>query len=391
MAYANVRTSLPLDRYAEIMAIPGWLFNQTLHPAKIMRGVCSGVVKQSGYFSDPNMITGRNEIARAIALAEQRAARFLGFWPFHDKWMCADEIVWPSKIPFARPTLRSSMGYVIEGGVEQWQPVASGVDVVYSDSDGDGVTDWATITVDLDGLIDDACEVAVVPHDYNPPLYEIRPLHTEIDVYGMATIAGWKWLFLEPQYYMTDDEAMSLNQDDLFLRLTLYTDGVDIYRHYNDPSRQAQIVYANDPCAGPLCAETCQSACITMVDRRLGLLTLTPAEYLNGVWQLRYCADGGVPIVARLWYKSGYGEPYCHQCGVSMDMIEEAIVRLANCYLPESPCGCDFTAERWSRDREEMSIDVLNIELVESTFGVTMRGAQFAHSVFSSIPPLGTR
>lgn len=389
MSYANVLTSLPLDTYARIMAIPGWLFNQLNHPQKPIRGNCTGIVKQSGYFSDPNMITGRDEIARAIALAEQRAGAFLGFWPFHDKWVCADEISWPSSVSYARPTLKSSRGYIIEGGVERWDLVASEIGVVYSDIDGDGVTDWATITVDLTDLIDDECEVAVTPHDYAPPLYEIRPLHTEIDDLGIATITGWKWLFLEPQYYLTDNDAMQLNQDAIFLQSAVYEGGVDIYRHYNDPSLQAQLVYSDGLCLGPVCAESCQSACITIADRRLGLVTLTPADYVDGVWQIRSCIGMTVPRFARLWYRSGYGEQYCHRCGTTMEMIEEAIVRLANCYLPESPCGCDFTVERWNRDREEMSIDATDFDVIESAFGTTMRGAQFAHSIFKSIPPLG--
>jgi len=67
----------------------------------------------------------------------------------------------------------------------------------------------------------------------------------------------------------------------------------------------------------------------------------------------------------------------------------EAITRLANVYMVEPPCGCGTTLERWKKDREEMSIDSMDVELAQSAFGSTARGAVFAYSVISTLPPIG--
>ena len=93
MAISRQRTLLALDEYAEIMEIPGWLFNQQYHPARPQRG---GEMfwRQSGYYSDPNRIAGRDSIARAIATAERKIADHLGFWPA-PTWICQEPHRWP--------------------------------------------------------------------------------------------------------------------------------------------------------------------------------------------------------------------------------------------------------------------------------------------------------
>ena len=69
--------------------------------------------------------------------------------------------------------------------------------------------------------------------------------------------------------------------------------------------------------------------------------------------------------------------------------LQEAISRLANVFLPEAPCGCDYTLERWSKDREEMEVITAGIAVTQSAFGTTARGAVYAQSVAAKLQPIG--
>jgi len=91
-----------------------------------------------------------------------------------------------------------------------------------------------------------------------------------------------------------------------------------------------------------------------------------------------------------MWYLAGYDDPSCEYiCETMTEQVKMAIVRLANCHMIESPCGCDPTRERWVNDNEEMAVDSVDVKLAQTAFGTTKRGAIFAYNVFSKLPPLG--
>ncbi len=392
MAISNIQTLLPLDEYARIMAIPGWLFNQVVHPARPLRGNCDQVWLQGGYFSDPNRILGRDDVAQAIATAEEQIAARLGYWP-EPVWICGEEIPWPQPkrgMQMVAPTLKTKWGWVHRGGMRAIDLVLEDAIVVYTDEDGDGVLDTATITViGLYNPPTSECEIIVVPRNMDPESREwrIRPLTVSVDsVTGDITITGPRWLFVEPIVWRTI-ASVSLDDD------TSFATRVDVYRQYNDPQQQAQIVWDNpgDLCntSTGVCVETCQNACLTVVSRRPGLVTTTPATYNTGVWTYQAWLRNVYPTKARLWYLAGYDGRWCQPCNQMGARLKEAIVRLANVYMIEPPCGCGVTEARWKRDREEMSIDSTDVVTAQSTFGTTARGAIFALSVVNSLPKMG--
>lgn len=395
MAWSEVKTLLPLDEYAKTMAIPGWLFNQVTHPQRVIRGPCNDLWYQSGYFIDPNKVVGRDEIAQAIAVAEGQILGLLRYSPA-PTYFCDDERTWPRPkrgIQTRVPIIRSSYGQLIEFGTERWDLLETNHSVVYTDVDNDGVLDTATVTIDLSlyGLTCAAneCQIEITPTGFNPALgYYLRMLNRVCSGTTLV-LTGWRWLFVEPIYWNRPLE-LQLNNDNYFVGHDIYPyeGGVDIYRHYTDPVQQADIVWNEDACGAP-CVEVCQHGCATVVDRRLGQLTVQPAAYSEGAWSganWRLCQ---MPNKVRLWYRAGYMDNQCVDCSGMGYMVKEAIVRLANTHLPEAPCGCDPTRERWNRDREEMSIDSTDVELAQSAFGTTMRGAIFAFNVISKLPPLG--
>jgi hypothetical protein len=104
MSISFIRTLLPLAEYCRIMAIPGWLFCQMDHPARVKRG-CDHVLQQSGYVSDPNDIVGRDEIAQAIRTAENRITTYLGFFP-SPAWITREQ----HEVPIRRRGTSSQLG-----------------------------------------------------------------------------------------------------------------------------------------------------------------------------------------------------------------------------------------------------------------------------------------
>lgn len=399
MARSKIQTLLPLDDYARIMAIPGWVFNQIHHPEREYHGVCSDPIYQSGYMIHAAGFVGRDEIARAIATAETKLAHYAGFWP-SCKWICSDEIEWP--VPkrgtqTQKPLLKTSWGYVVAGGVEAYELEAGHQQIVYTDEDADGCLDTGTVTVsDMYSLyepyIESTCEVAVVPDGCDPEAEEcrIRPLDISIDAdTGEITIIGPRWMFVDPDVWDTYTEAIELDDDEDFLT------HVDIYRHYNDESHQARIVWKEasewEVCEEVACDFEAQNACIGVYRARTGLVYVSPGTYSDGdgVWSSDDYLNSYAPSHVRLWYQSGYDDETCFNCFQMGEALKEAIVRLANVYLPATPCGCDITESKWKDDREELPVNSYMVALAQRRLGTTARGAVFALSTMGSLEPLG--
>lgn len=389
MAIASTPTLLSLDEYAKIMAIPGWLLAQVTHPFRPTRGNCENVWYQSGYSGDGNRIVEREELANAIANAERRMAAYMGFWPA-PVWVRAEPHAWPISsrgVKLPNPQYVSEQGYLIEFGVEAWEEQVALYPALieYSDRDKDGCLDWAIITFAT--ALTNPCEIVLVPPDKDPREREwrIRPLDIQIDA-GVCTIQGPRWLFANPdRWYTIEELSMAVDTD--------FLTWVDIWRHYNDPSTQAQLVW-NTGLVGcstttAVCDEVCQSACGIIDRERVGRFHLRSASYSAGVWTGTDLSQGIYPDAIRAWYRAGYRTHIGYQCNELAGDLKEAIARLANVFLPEAPCGCDYTLERWTKDREEMDIVTADIAVTQSAFGTTARGAVYAQSVAARIPPIG--
>jgi len=388
MAISIVRTLLPLDAYAEYMMMPGWIFNQVYHPERPLPPSCSNLMYQSGYYGDPTRFIGRDDIARAIARAEDRLARVLGFWPA-PAWICDEEHLWQSPergyVPYA-PRFKTDWGMVISPGTEAWQQLnmglyGAGVPIQYTDEDNDGVDDTATVTFAT--TLTDPCEIEVVPLDEDPTLREwrIRPLTTSIRD-GIFRAVGPRWLFLNPANWYTLNEHQ-LDNDASFLT------HVDIWRHYNDTtSLHGRFFWEASDCTEEPCTETCQNACAEIVRPRNGTFEMHPAARSAGAWARSEWAVNRTPSGVRIWYYAGFTGSLCNGCEMSGD-VAEAIIRLANVLLPASPCGCEPTRQRYEKDREILEVSTHTVAAAEQAFGTSARGAVYAHSVAKSMRPLG--
>jgi hypothetical protein len=386
MARANTRTLLALDDYAKIMSIPGWLFNQVTHPVREAPG-CQGVLYQQGYVGDPTYYVGRDEIAEAIAVAEGQIASVLGFWP-SPKYVCEESIEWidPKRGSSEYlPVLRTHWAHLQGFGVEAFSEVQLGATVTYSDEDGDGYDDTATITVaSLYGTdVGSKCEVLVVFHDQDAGWeWEIRPLDVEIADDGTITITGPRWLFVDPDVWETVD-GVSLDDDASFVT------EVDVYRAYHDDTDHGDIIWNTAECKDGVCLSYSQTGCCLPYDKRLGLFTMKPATYGSGAWVEGLWTYGYPPDRVEVSYLAGYDGDLCEDCSQMGMRLKTAIVRLANTHIVDAPCECTMFKEKFRRDREELDPMTRMVARAEAYFGSTMRGAVFALSVLDQLDSIG--
>lgn len=386
MARADTYTLLCIDDWAKYMAIHPDAWNQVVNPVNPYAGACDRVWIQEGWLDQgTGRIVGREDVARAIATAEEMIAHALGFWPA-PMWITAEEHPWPLPARGAQtsyPPIIADWGYIIEGGQRALTAIALNEPLVYSDEDGDGVLDTATITITAAQMTAaDAAwqEVAVFFDGETDDTWLIRCVDVVEDALGNVTITGRRSQFVDPALWLVaDDIDLSVNAN--------FVTQVDVYRRYNDTSAQAQLCWkgGGGTCDPTICSETCQNACLSIQDHRTSIVHTIPGTYAAGAWTSTSFSIPRLPDAVRLWYFSGM---LLQANGRIKPLMAEAIVRLANTYLVEEPCGCAQTKWRWTRDREEAEINFYDAQLCMSAFGTTMKGALFAWSVIKRIPPI---
>lgn len=386
MARADTETLLCIDDWARYMAIHPNAWNQVYNPTNPYAGACDRVWIQHGWLNqDTGAVIGREDVAIAIASAEEMIAHALGYWPA-PRWTLAEEHKWPRPARGAQwqyPPIQLNWGYIIEGGQRTLTEILADEAVVYSDEDGDGVNEVATITItaaEMAAANAEPEEIMVCFDGETDDTWEIRCLDVTEDGAGNVTIVGWTSQFVDPDLWLVADEIDLSNAAN-------FVATVDIYRRYNDPSQQCQVVWkgGGDGCSPAICEETCQTSCIGIDDPRLSIVRALPGTYAAGTWTSTSFAINRLPDAARFWYWSG---ALLQANGRIKPMMAEAIVRLANCYLVDEPCGCAQTKHRWERDTKEQDINTIDAALAHSAFGTAMAGAIFAWSVVKRQPPI---
>jgi len=392
MARADTFTLLPLDHYARLMAIHPDAFNQCVNPVNPYPGACERVWIQHAWQDyNTGRIVGREELAQAISTAEEMIAYACGFWPA-PTWSTSEEHKWPLPARGAQtsyPPIQASWGYVIEGGQRALTMIDEDAAIVYSDEDGDGVLDTATIAITAAQMTAAGAsreEVAVFIAGETDEAWRINFLTMEEDATtGDVTITGRRSQFVDPDVWEDSADDVDLTVVANFLTV------VDVYRRYNDPSQPAQVVWqggALGACDTTLCADTCQTSCLSVEDERQGIVHVIPGTYASGSWSLASFQVARLPDKARLWYRHGLDLTDLRHLLQIRPPIAEAIARLANTYLVAEPCGCDQTRHRWQRDREEQDINTYDTAMAMSCFGSTMKGAVFAWGVVKRLAPI---
>lgn len=349
MARASTRTSLALDRFARIVGYSPILFSgvyiNRVNTKLALQAAssCSDPVLQYTWQPGNGGQPGRDEIAGAIRQAEDLIEDIVHF-PLLPRWEVDDDATpfrttpstsarsllpyhalspfYPLGTFYAEPyhlLLRARRFRVLYGGQEAWTLVQAAAAVVYTDQDGDGYAELATVQVNTTVVSpDEICLYYPVtgpvdgPHS---PSWEIRPIRVSVNTtLQTATITFDRHQAVQA----TLIEALDAGGVDGMVDANFLAT-VDVYRHWNDPSKMAIVewspaVYNSASCVGCGgagcigCQIGAQTACITQINNHNGIVGIHSADWdaVNLQWTQTFPAWWRRPDRVRLWYRAGF-------------------------------------------------------------------------------------
>lgn len=377
MARANTVTLLSLDRYARIMGI---------NPAHFNTGVAGNIMPMSAQCNDifwqhswqAGDRASREEIARAISDAEQEIATYLGYWPA-PKYIAKEMHVYPHTY---RPdwggngldalgyykSVQTKYGKFIAPGVRSVSPIGTattaGGTLVYSDADGDGFDETATIT--LTTTITDPCGVKAFVAGYSgAPEWELRSPRSVTISGGVVTMVFYTWQLVDPDLWEAfPDSSDPLTAIDLTSIGNLLTSVEVYYEFANSTEESAQFFWEPtaaglDPascstCGGGgclVCSVTVQDGCIHVRNVDLGLVAPQVGQYNSSTanWESLSPAVCREPDLLKIWYYAGDIDN-CFLAGQSCDPLSqffaETIAWLATARLDYPLCGCGAVSNK---------------------------------------------
>lgn len=352
MARASQPTLLSLDRWAAIMQLNPVHFNGAFGESVWPYGntACKDIWRQYTWQS-PDIVS-REEVARHIYLAEVSIMRQLGY-AAAPTWFASEEhkhLRMGTRGYNNYPLFQTKYRHVIAGGRRGVTEIETSVPITYSDPDGDGFNELATITISGVTETTDAREVQVFFAGKNAaPAWQIRPLKTISLSSEVYTATFDSWLCINPALW----EALPLSMYDDYINITTtdnYVDEVDIYRVFNSQEQATAQLYAGEyyycsACGNNGCELCSTDGCLLIRDNAAGEVQTIPASWDDetSVWVGSSCGDWGVREKSKIWYYAGYqSEDY--KSGLSDDpldtLLAEAIAMLATSRLPRPVCSC---------------------------------------------------
>lgn len=366
MGIATTPTKLPLATWAKILGLHPLHFEQVAYtPDSRSTTLCDQALFQYSWQESDR--TGREEIAQAIADAEDMLERQLGWrltptWE-SDEWKATArpnqpelQINNPRDIRGYASTIKASWAKVLTGGIEAKTLVEADAPIVWSDEDSDGYFETGTVTTTVGDVA--ACEIETYyPEHDGDPAYQIRPINVTVSALGVATITFRRELcVVEDILESMDPFPATATDDDHFL------DVLDVYRHYNDPVTQVTLMWSPRGCSEcvgqgcALCAYTVQTGCIHLRSTsESAILGWSPGTYdlASDSFLPQPLVGPGAPDLARLYYRAGHQAP--RGCDTVMDPKWARIVTYLSLALLDRP-GCDCTANVWAYWRQDMGI-----------------------------------
>lgn len=353
MATAKTKTLLALDDFARYIGLNPVHFNQVALDLDGVTIGCDNVLLQYSWQQADK--TGREELAQAIADAEKLIQDQLGY-PLAPTWIADERVNFYPKLGLFNygraDAVKTAYGYVITGGAEAWTPVALGAAVVYTDSDGDGYAETATVSVPTTVL---DTEEITLRYPGLPEEWEIRPIQAAI-AGGTVTITFRREQAVRSELLEAYDvRGVDGKNDSSFLST------VDVYRHWNDPSKQVNFVWEAGACScGDVtdnnisCGYHLGTGCMLVRDSRLGLIATGYGTWdaTNMNYTYEYPSDCRGADRMRLWYKAGYPSVR----GAMASIWGRAVSYLALSMLDRPLCGCaaiKSLSDYWATDLAE--------------------------------------
>lgn len=407
MARASTPTLLSLDRFASILGIVPAHFNQGVSAQVFpFTSSCSQVWFQYAWQAVDRV--SREDIALEIAIAERQIADHLKWWPA-PTWV-AQEVhknpryhrpdlygIGNTNVRGQNKSITTNYSKVIAPGVRALAELPQAA-LAFSDEDGDGFSETATVTVAT--TLTDPCEVKVYFDGYSgAPEWEVRPARTKVIAGGTFTATFWAWQFISPAFWeeiptVTDFPAVNLD-------LAVYEATVDVYQEYNDPTATSAVFYWEPQpsstimcslCAGvgcSACTLTEQNGCMHIRDAERGVVVPGPGTYTDGAWAgscYSVCRD---PDEIKMYYYSGnLDERYLRgdTCQPLSDWWAQTIAALATARVERPFCACGNStvlAEHWRHDlalsggSRDDGRRAVSFNMIDNPFG-TRRGEVMA-------------
>lgn len=370
MTRASIPTLLSLDRFAQIMSINPVHFSgaagATIFP---VGGSCKDIWRQYSWQSP--QIVSREDIAQAIANAEEELSNLLGYYPA-PVWI--EEEVHRYTKHYRKGVISSGIningqnvgvtldkGRLISPGVRNTTllgtATVAGGDLVFSDEDGDGYNE--TVTITFPTALTDRNEIKVYyPNENGEQEWEIRPARSKRITGGNVIITFWAWQLIDPaiqEVFPTTNDGESPDIMD-----TIYLASVDLYREFTDFT-QASAVFYWEPstpgltpfdcpsCGGAgcaICSLRTQDGCFHIRDVMAGIGVPAPGSYNSetGQWDTATWSECRAPDLVKLYYYAGdqdrrylnnkSTDPLSHYWAETITWI--AVARLRN---PFASCG----------------------------------------------------
>ncbi len=348
MARASVYTLLSLDRFAKIMQIPGLHFNGgdqiNLADGRILFPI--GNAQKSIWpqyeYQNADQIS-REELARQIATCEAEIAGFLGFYPAPD-WSVCERHELPNyhrqeiagncpDVRYNKIGIQPKFKKFINGGRRNVTYIDN-IRVAYSDPDGDGFDELASIVVDLSGhTYTDIYEIKVYFENHNGEReWEIRDSKSYDLVGTLLTITFPSWQLFDPDLWesLPTDDTNGKSIDPL--DGANYVLNVDVYREFNDTTQNhVEYIYI-DPTTSD---QTRYGGFLYQKSYDGNYIIPVRADYTNGAW-VSSCLENFCKIVD-IWYYSGNSDtsqPRSNYLNNSMAtaIAYMTVARLERCY-----------------------------------------------------------
>lgn len=353
MSRSSTATLLSLDRYARILGLNPIHFNGAMGDVvwPLVGGSCRDVWPQHPWQSID--IISREELGRQLHLSEISVMRALGY-SAAPTWIAAEEHNYPKHYNrgwepmYSYPrNLTTKYRHVIAGGRRAADLIAATVSVVYSDSDGDGFFETATVTVP--GVTTtDAREIRLfTTGKLGRPEWEIRPLRSAALVGGVFTAVFDSWLAINPTLWEFHPQSSELDPINITTTAN-YVTTVDAYRVYNS-TVEAPMNFYNGigfycyECSNVGCEACSQTGCLLVENGEFGRVIASPAAYEDDVWVTSVCRSTVDARTVKLWYYSGY-RSQDYLSGLSDDplddLLAEAIAMLTTARLSKPVCSC---------------------------------------------------
>jgi hypothetical protein len=373
MARASTYTLLSLDRWAKIMGVTGAHFNQGAGANDVILpivGDCGDMWWQYAWQNADQV--SREDLAMAIADAEHDIANELGYWPA-PMWIENEIHRYPRpyrpdlygvglNVRWQQKSVTAKFGKIIQAGRRATSEITSDVAVVYSDPDGDGYNELATVTTPT--TLTDRCEIKCYFDGHGgEQIWEIRPPKSVVISGGNVTFTFDAWQLFDPNLW----EALPTNQDGLSaIDITVagnYVSTVDVYREFTDfTANSSQFMWERTPIntlsASSACCSSCggsgciactlitQDGCLHIRDVDNGILVPVPAIYddTDEQWETNVFTECREPDQVLVWYYAGNLSQNWFQettCDPLDNSLANCIAWMATARLERPICACN--------------------------------------------------